>query len=54
MKRLIKWAYFKYVYPEEVERAYQQLENEVLVWYPSEPMRRAMAERAYTPNDRLH
>lgn len=52
MKRLITWLYFKYVYPKEVEG--EQLDQRVLLWYPSEPMRQAMAERAWTPDDHLH
>ncbi len=51
MKRIIKWLYFEYVYPDEVERAE---EAQVYVWYPSAPMQKALKEREWIPDDRLH
>ena len=53
MKKLIKWAYFKYVYPDDVARAYRHLEEEA-VWIPSPLMQQALEERKWISDDGLH
>ncbi len=59
MKKLIKWAYFKYVYPDDVDRAYRHLEESGYVprfevWVPDELTQQALEERKWISDDGLH
>jgi len=53
-KRLIKWLYFRYVYPDEVAKICEILSNGSVVYQKDGPTRRAMIEREWIPNNELH
>jgi hypothetical protein len=46
-KKLIKWLYFKYVYPDEVKRLYKILDESPVVTITE-------IETEWTPPPRLH
>ena len=55
MKGLIKWLYYRYVYPDEVEEMYKILDNQPLFIYRNAgEQEMAIIERARTPDDELH
>ena len=54
MKKLIKWAYFKYVYPDDVARAYEALEPDFVMLVPDPFMQQALEERKWISDDGLH
>ena len=54
LKRLIKRLYFKYVYPDEVEKIYEFLDNQPIVYLADGPLGRAIIEREWIPIERLH
>ena len=54
MQYLIKWLYFKYVYPDEVEKVYQLLEAHPIVYLADGPTGMAIIERERIPSERLH
>ncbi len=54
IKRLIKWLYFEYVYPDEVDAIYKILDTQPIVYLADGPMGRAIIEREWIPIDELH
>ena len=54
MKRLIKWLYFEYVYPDEVERVYELLDAQCIEWCHDTPMNRAVLERKWISDNELN
>jgi hypothetical protein len=49
VKKLIKWAYFKYVYPDEIEKIYRLLSDErtTVLHLNSGAMNKAIIEREW-------
>ena len=52
LKRLIKWLYFKYVYPDEMERVCQLFDAPIITVSSIEEVEWVLHERH--PNERVH